>query len=229
MLGLLQPLVFQQVLELWVEILVVLHAFDVVPESHPLDVQDRNRDSQGTVRKHEPLHILCGTDKVALVAEACFEFLAEALEKVNVLRLLAGKLEQSTDLVVVSRELRPRVVNHVGKNEFLDEAKHGQIFMAADLIQSPLLGLCEKGKLLGLRQRRRHERLSEIEPFLASNNVFHSPADPLGGFERPLVTVITLHCQSSFVFCSSLPLANEQGQKMCQGRHGEIYVEKTES
>src|SRR5215475_6367709 len=108
------------------------------------------------------------------------------------------------------------MVNDVGKNEFLDEAKHGQIFMAADLIQSPLLGLCEKGKLLGLRQRRRHERLSEIEPFLASDNVFYSPADPLGGFERSLVTVIILHGQSSLFFCSSLPLAMRPRQKICQ-------------
>src|SRR5262245_54803599 len=220
---------FQQALELRVEILIILNPFYVVPQSHPLDVQDRNPDSQRTVRKHEPLHILCGANKVALVAEASFEFLAEALENVNVLRLLAGKLERSTDLVAVSGELRPRVVNHVGKNEFLDEAKHGQIFMAADLIQSPLLGLCEKGKLLGLHQRRRHERLSEIEPFLASNNIVYSPADPLGGFERPLVTVIILHGQSSFVFCSSLPLANEQWQKMCQGTNSEICLEKTES
>src|SRR4030095_8671011 len=149
----------QQALELPVEILIILNPFYVVPEGDPLDMQDRNPDSQRTVRKHEPLHSLCGANKVALAAETRFEFLPEALEKVNVLRLFAGKLEQSPDAIIVSRELRPRVVNHVGKNEFLDEAKHGQIFMAADLIQSPLLGLCEKGKPLGLRQRGRHERL----------------------------------------------------------------------
>src|SRR5262249_57645873 len=99
--------------------------------------------------------------------------------------------------------------------------------MAADLIQSPLLGLCEKGKSLGLRQRLWHERLSEIEPFLASNNVVYSPADPLGGFERSLVSVIVLHGQSSFCFfVVGLPFGLKKGRKHCQVRLSEFCSKK---
>ena len=85
--------------------------------------------------------------------------------------------------------------------------------MAPDLIQSPLFVRHEKRKLLYLRQGLGHEGLREIEPLLASDNVFHSPSDPLGGFERSLVTVIILHDQSSFCFCSPLPLAMRKRRK----------------
>src|SRR5262249_41192939 len=95
--------------------------------------------------------------------------------------------------------------------------------MAADLIQSPLLGLCEKGKSLGLRQRLWHERLSEIEPLLSADNVVYSTADPLGGFERSLVGVIGLHGQSSFLFFAA---RDEEGQKTCQDRISEICSKK---
>src|SRR5215472_16024814 len=99
--------------------------------------------------------------------------------------------------------------------------------MAADLIQSPLLGRCEKGKSLGLRQRLWHERLSEIEPLLSADNVVHSPADPLGGFERSLVSVIVLHGQSPFrFFAARLPLAIKKWQKTCQNRIREICSKK---
>src|SRR5262245_17231877 len=99
--------------------------------------------------------------------------------------------------------------------------------MAADLIQSPLLGLCEKGKSLGLRQRLWHERLSEIERLLSADNVVYSPADPLGGFERSLVSVIVLHGQSSFCFFAArLPLAMKKQQKTCQDRISEICSKK---
>ena len=74
------------------------------------------------------------------------------------------------------------MLHHVGKDELFDQAEHGQVLMAPDLIQRPLLRRCKKGKPLYLRQRLRHERLAKIEPLLASDNVFYSPADPLGGF-----------------------------------------------
>ena len=86
-------------------------------------MQNRNPDSQRTVRKHEPLHVLCGAYKVTLAAETSFEFLPEALEKVNVLRFFAGKLEQSPDAIIVSRELRPRMIHHVGENELFDQTR----------------------------------------------------------------------------------------------------------
>ena len=56
-------------------------------------MQDRNPDSQRTVRQNKPLHILCRADEVTFAAETGFEFLPETLEQVNVLRLFAGKLK----------------------------------------------------------------------------------------------------------------------------------------
>jgi hypothetical protein len=83
--------------------------------------------------------------------------------------------------------------------------------MASDLIQGPLLRRCKKGKLLYLRQRFRHERLSEIEPLLAADNIFHSPADPLGSFERSLI--MNYLQPISFVFVARCCLQMRNGRK----------------
>src|SRR5437899_5576691 len=138
MLGFLQPMIFQQTLELPVEILIVLDAFDVVPESHPLDVQNRDSDSQRTMRKHEPLHVLGRANEITLAPEACFELLSETLKKMNVLDLLTREPEQGSHAIVVCPELQPRMVHHVGKNKFFDETEHSEVLMAPDLIQSSL-------------------------------------------------------------------------------------------
>ena len=102
--------------------------------------------------------------------------------------------------------------------------------MAPDLIQSPLFRPGEKRKLLYLSQRLGHERLAEIEPLLAADNVFHSPADPLGGFERSLDNCNYFAWPILLLFfCSSLPLANEEWQKTCQDRIAASCFEKTTS
>ena len=51
----------------------------------------------------------------------------------------------------------------------------------------------------------------------------------LAGAIGMLISVITLHNQSSFCFCSSLLFANEQWQKMCQDRIAASCFEKTTS
>src|SRR4029434_5877104 len=121
------------------------------------------------------------------------------------------------------------MIHHVRENELFDQPKHGQVFMAPDLIQSPLFVRDEKRKLLYLSQGLGHEGLREIEPLLASDNVFHSPADPLGGFESSLVTVPILHGQSSFCCLQLVAACNEEWQKTCQDRIAASYFEKTTS
>ena len=90
-----------------------LHAFDIVPEGNPFDVEDRDAGPERAVRQHETRDILGRSDEVALAAEACLEFLAEALEQVNVLGFLAGKLKQRAHAVVVAGKLRTGMIDHV--------------------------------------------------------------------------------------------------------------------
>src|SRR6185295_16238832 len=89
------------------------------------------------------------------------------------------------------------MVNYVGKNELFHQSEHRQVLIPANLIQSSLLVRRKKRKLLYLSQRLRHERLGEIEPLLAADNIFHSPADPLRRLKRALIAIIVFHDQSS--------------------------------
>lgn len=110
-LGLLQPVVLEQAFELLVQILIIPYALDIVSLGHPLDVENRERHSQRAVREHKPCHIIRGANEITLVAETLLEFFAEAFEEVNVLGFLAGKSEQGPDPVIISGELRSRVIH----------------------------------------------------------------------------------------------------------------------
>src|SRR5262245_2540505 len=71
--------------------------------------------------------------------------------------------------------MRPYVIEHERQNKLLDQAKSVEIARAANLVEQNLLFRAEKIQRLYPRQRLRQEWFSEIESFVAANNVFNSP------------------------------------------------------
>ena len=128
-----------------------------------------------------------------LLPKPAFKFLAKALEQMDMLGLFAGELQKRPDAIVVARKLCLGVIHREGKNEFFHQTEHGEILMAADLIENPLLFGRKKTEPFHLGQRLRHERLGEIQPLLSADDVLDPPVDPLGCFERPLISVVGFH------------------------------------
>src|SRR4029450_5375113 len=137
-------------------------------------------------------HVFGGTDKGAFAAEPVLAFSPEALEKLDVLCLFAGELEKSPHAVVVSGELRPRMIHYVRENKLLDKTEHGEILVPPNLVQSQLFFRGEKRKLLHLGQGLRHERFTEVELLVATNDVVHFPANSLRGCEGRLGVISRL-------------------------------------
>src|ERR1051326_3766254 len=67
------------------------------------------------------------------------------------------------------------MVQHKRQDELFHEAKDAQVRVAANLVQNQLLFAIEKRKLPDTRERFRHERLGEVEPLLAADNIFYAP------------------------------------------------------
>src|SRR5262249_38415991 len=162
MLRFFQPVMLEQACELRIQILVVLDALDIVPQGHPLDVENRKRYSQSAVREHKPCHVIRRANELTLAAEALLEFFAEPFKEMNVFGFLAGESQQGSDPVVVAGELQPSVIHDVGENEFLNEPKHGEVFMAADLVKCRFFCRSQKRKTIDLRKGLRHEGFCEI-------------------------------------------------------------------
>src|SRR5205085_12375102 len=139
-----EPVVFQQARELRIEFLIVLHTVDEVPLHHPLDVQRRQRNAERIVRENRAGNRLRRTDHGATTAESFFEFLAEALEQLNVFGLFTRELQQRAHAIIVAPELRPRVVQHERQYELFDKTEDAEIGVASDLIQRPPLFAVEK-------------------------------------------------------------------------------------
>src|SRR5205085_7640113 len=122
-----------------------------------------------------------------------FEFLAEALEQLNVFGLFTRELQQRAHAIIVAPELRPRVVQHERQYELFDKTEDAEIGVASDLIQRPPLFAVEKRKLLDARERFRHEMSVEVEPFFSPDNVFNAPVNDFCRRERRLVGISVKH------------------------------------
>src|SRR5690349_15279846 len=166
---------FQQALELRVELLIVFHTVREMPLHHPFDMQRRDCNAERIVRQNRSRNRRRWPNNFTMRAEAVFKLLPETLEELNVLRLFTRKLQQRAHAVIVAAELRPSVVQHKRQDELFNETEDAQIRVAANLIQNQLLFAIEKPELLDARQRLRHERPGEVEPLLAADDVFYAP------------------------------------------------------
>jgi hypothetical protein len=112
-----------------------------VPLHEPLDVESEQRHRKRAARQHLGRYRLRGPDRLAAVAEARVELRPEPLEELDVLGLLARKLDERPCPVAVAGQPRPRVIQHERQDELLDEPEHNEVAKSSDLVQSPLLAL----------------------------------------------------------------------------------------
>ncbi len=174
----------EEALELGIEARVVAHAFGVVRLGHPFDGEGRDRHRQRVVGEHRLGDVPRWPDRVDLDRKSRAELLGEAVEQVDVLGLLARELQERADLVVVGPEVRPGLVEHEGKDELLHQAERHEIAVAADLVEAELLFGREKSEPAHAREALGHERLGEVQPLVAADDVLDAPADLLGAGER---------------------------------------------
>ncbi len=130
-----------------------------------------------------------------------------------------------------SSRLRPRVVEHEGQDELLDEAEHVEVAVAADLVERQPLAGPQEVEPLDAGERLRQERLREVEPLVAADQVLDPPVDPLRRCQCRLVRVpMSRHRRSPFAVlaCNVVPncrtkLHPECHRPMRDGTRG--YVE----
>src|SRR4029450_2803006 len=91
----------------------------------------------------------------------------------------------------------PCVIEHERKNELFDHAESVEISEAANLVEQNLLRCAEKLQRLYPRQRLGHERFSEIQAFVAADNVFNSPVCFYRCRQSFLIVVIS--CEHKFL------------------------------
>src|SRR5262245_13947538 len=116
-------MVLQQALELRIEVLVVANALDVVTLDHPLDVQRGYGHAQCIVLEYLGCDRLRWANHETHGAKPVFKFLSETLEQLDMLRFLAGELQQRAHSVIIALKLWPGVVQYEGENELLDESE----------------------------------------------------------------------------------------------------------
>ena len=98
------------------------------------------------VREHGAGDLLRRTDDLAAAAEPALELLAEALEELDVLGLLAGEAEQRAHPTGVGVQLRAGVIEDEGQDELLDQPEEAEVAVAADLVEGPPLVVAQEGQ-----------------------------------------------------------------------------------
>jgi len=71
------------------------------------------------------------------------------------------------------------MVQYEWQYEFFNESEDTEVRIASDLIENAFLLFGKKRQRLRIRQRLGHERLREVEAFLASDDVFNAPVNAL--------------------------------------------------
>ena len=133
------------------------------------------------------------TDDFAVDVEALDELFLEAAEQMDVFCFLAREFQERAGAVVLAVDVGPRVVEHEGQDEFLDQTEDRQIGVAADLVQHAFFGGREEIHLFDAREAFGHERFREIERLAFADQVFDAPGDALGAAEHVLEIVVVGH------------------------------------
>ena len=169
------PVVLEQALELRIQLLVVGHAVEVVPLSHPLDVQNHQRNRQRMLRENRLRNGFRRTDDFAVAAEGTEEVLAKPLEQVDVLGFFAGEIQKRPDAGIVSVQHWPGMIEYEGQDELLDKAEYVEVVVPTNVIESETLLWRQEVERLDPGQRLRQKRLAEVQAFVASDQIFDPP------------------------------------------------------
>jgi hypothetical protein len=161
------------------------------------------------VRQHEFFHILSRPDEFAWTGETLDKIATKLLEQMNMLGLFAGELQQRPHPVIIAWQLLARMIHRERQDELFHQAEHGQVLMAANLVQDFFLFIRQKAEPVDLRQRLRHKRLGEIQPLVAADNIFNAPVDAFRSLQHSSIAVIIIHDPSSVIFYSA--------QRRCHG------------
>src|SRR5262249_49499745 len=138
------PVVLEQALELRIQLLVVVHAVQVMPLSHPLDVQNHKRNRQRMLRENRMCNSFGRTDDFAVAAEGTQEVFPKSLEQIDVLGLFDGEVQKCAESGIVSVQYWPGMIEDEGQDELLDKAEYIKVVVPPNLIESEALARCQE-------------------------------------------------------------------------------------
>jgi hypothetical protein len=107
--------------------------------AHPFDHQDHQADRERIMVENRGADVFGRPDHLALDGKAADERFVEALEQLDVLRFLAGEVEDRANAPVVAEQVRPRMVDDERQNELFDDDEDTKLLMRADLVEDELL------------------------------------------------------------------------------------------
>jgi hypothetical protein len=132
-------------------------------------------------------------DHAARTSESPLELADEPLEELDVLALFFGEVKESLHAAVVGTAARPDVVEHRRHDVFLDQAEHGEVGEAPDLVQLQLLRFAQAPDLRDPRQSIRKKGAAIVEG-APLDDVLELPVDTFRGLQdRTVVVIVTQH------------------------------------
>ena len=176
---------------------------------HPLDHEDDQADRERIVAEDFRADRFRRADHFARDREAADERFMEALEQVDVLRFLAGKVDQCPDPPVVAAQRGPRVVEQEGQDELFDDAEDTKVLMRADLVEDALLERVQASDRRRPGKAVRHEVAREVQFLVFAQDVIELPLRAERRGERRFVVEVMVHDlnPSLFLRCETRPEA----------------------
>src|SRR5262245_3364324 len=150
-------------------------------------MQNHQRNAQRIMRQDRLGDRFGRADDGAVHAKTFLELVAKLFEQVNMFRLFTGELQECPRLEIIRAEIWPGMVENERENEFFHETENAQICMPTDLVEFETFEWRQEIEFIGAGQRFRHERTTEIETLVSSNDVFDPPVNFVRGFQGRLI------------------------------------------
>ncbi|MNM88266.1 hypothetical protein D3C81_1004740 [compost metagenome] len=145
------PVKLEDVLEQWAQLLARGDALYVVRLNEQLDMTGQRQYRPGAGRQHRAGHIVRIGNLTISRRQSSSHHRLDAPEQFLMLDLVVGKTHQRFECELIVKYMGPTLVEHLGTDKALDQAKNVRIGSTLNLAEQACLVCAEEGQAVDMR------------------------------------------------------------------------------
>jgi len=186
-LRLLDPVMLEQTLKLWIEILVVLDTPQVVSLRHPLEAEDCDGNREGMVAQDRPADLVGRTDETAWRTESAVKLAQHRTKQLAMLLFFIDKVAQRRCAKRIRLYFIIRLTRNERHDKGFDQFEQREVAARPDVVQLEFLRSAQESERLGLRKRLGEKRPREIQSPPLPNEILYAPVHAPRGLKQVLI------------------------------------------
>ncbi|MCY1388824.1 hypothetical protein D9M71_36060 [compost metagenome] len=182
------PVKLEDVLEQWAQLLARGDALYVVRLNEQFDMTGQRQYRPGAGRQHRAGHIVRIGNLTISRRQSSSHHRLDAPEQFLMLDLVVGKTHQRFECELIVKYMGPTLVEHLGTDKALDQAKNVRIGSTLNLAEQARLVCAEEGQAVDPRESVGQEFAREVEAAVLQQVAVDLPFRFLRGSDELRIT-----------------------------------------